>query len=163
MRGTAPILCGLTVLATASCAPNHRTGDPRGPSEPSVTAAPWPYAPATVRIHPLSRLVPTTDGSSPRQAEVRVQCLDQEGDATRAVGTLWLRLGAGEQARIIECDLGDPKVNREEWDPVTRTYALRLPVPEGFACAPGATVPAQARLRLAQTKELEAEGSLSCP
>lgn len=153
----------MTAWVLGSCGPNYRAGSPRGPSEPSVTTIPWPYAPATVRVHPLSRLVPGADGSAPRQAEIRVQCLDPEGDATRTTGTLWLRLGTGERARIVERDLGDPKVNREDWDPVTRTYRLLLPVPDGFACAAGGSLEAQVRLRMDQARELEATGSLACP
>ena len=163
VRAVASILCGLGALTAASCGPNYRAGDPSGPSDPAITPAAWPYTPATIRVHPLSRIVPSTDGSAPRLAEVRVQCNDLEGDATRTIGTLWLRLGTGEQARIVECDLGDAKVNRECWDPVTRTYRLTLPLPEGFVCTPGAALAAQARLRLDHAKELEASGSLACP
>lgn len=117
----------------------------------------WPYAPASIRVHPLSRLLP--DG----RAEVRVECLDPEGDAVKSIGMLRVHVGEGATAVHVEADLNDRGVQGLDWDPVLRDYKLIVRVPEGFACSAGVSLPVRVELNMTPTRQLQAEGRLACP
>jgi len=117
----------------------------------------WPYAPASIRVHPLSRIMP--EG----RVEVRVECLDAEGDSVKSIGMLRVHLGEGPQATHVEADLNDRGVHALDWDPVLRDYRLFVRVPDGFACATGVTLPVRVELVVTPTRELMAEGRLACP
>ena len=91
----------------------------------------WPYWPAEMRIHPLTRLVIDTD-TGETVIEVRIELLDIDGYTTRGCGQLRIDLhdalsGApGQAMRTWELDLRDPAVNRNRYDDVTRTYMFPL-------------------------------------
>jgi hypothetical protein len=153
----------LGLLAAASCGPQRGGSDPNAAPEPGLTPATWPYAPATMRVHPLSRIMVPARAEEATRAEVHVQCLDLEGDSTRSIGLLRVQVGDPASAASVQHDLGDPAVNRADWDPVTRTYRFTLPVPEGFRCAPGTTLPVQVQLQLSPTRALQAQGTVACP
>ena len=140
-----------------SCSPQRQADE----TLPAIAVENWPYVPATMRVHPLSRVVPSAEPGTPPHAEVCVQCLDLDGDATRGVGELSVQVGAeGERVRR---NLGDAAVNRASWDPVTRTYRLQLPVPPGFQCGAGASLPVQACLQITPTRQLQATSNIGCP
>jgi hypothetical protein len=97
----------------------------------SDRVAPWPYWPARMRIHPLSRLVlePDTDRVV---VEVRLEFLDDDGHTTKGSGELRIDLHdasnqtwAGSLADW-KLDLADAETNRRHFDDVTQTYLFRL-------------------------------------
>ncbi len=117
----------------------------------------WPYAPASIRVHPLSRMLGR--GS----VEVRVECLDAEGDAVKSIGMLKVHLGDGAGAVHVEADLNDRGVHNLDWDAVLRDYRLVVPVPDEFACPSGSSLPVRVELLMTPTRELKAEGRIACP
>lgn len=159
MGRAASILCAFAALVCGSCSPQRQSGEP----EPVIAVENWPYVPATVRVHPLSRVVPGVDPGTPPHAEVCVQCLDVDGDPTRGVGLLSVQVGADADASTTSRNLGDAKVNRADWDPITRTYRLQFAVPAAFQCGSGAVLPVQVRLQLTPTRQLQASANIGCP
>lgn len=127
---------------------------------PAPEPAHWPFAPVSVRVHPLSRIA--VDAAGKREVELRIECRDVDGDSVRTIGTLWVSLGNDARPEL-EHDLGDPRVNQADWDRVTRTYRRTLPIPQGFECTPGATLPVKVQLRLSADVLLSDQGSIVCP
>lgn len=117
----------------------------------------WPYAPASIRVHPLSRVLP--EG----RVEVRIECVDAEGDAVKAIGMLRVHVGEGAGAVDVEADLNDRAVHALDWDPVLRDYKLLVRVPDGFRCEPGISVPVRVELMMTPSRELRGEGRIACP
>jgi hypothetical protein len=148
------------VLILLGCVPAQRAGGPEGPDAPGTTLSTWPFAPVAVRVHPLSRVV-ERDGRL--EAEVLVTCSDADGESTRAVGSLWARVEAGDASEAVQSDLSSMDVNRACWDPIMRGYRLRVPLPEGLGCANGGSVQVQVRLRLPDDVMLQASGPVACP
>jgi hypothetical protein len=89
----------------------------------------WPYWPVEIRLHPLSRLV-VAPGQ--RVLEARVEFMDADGISSRAHGRLRIDLhpeaqrGLSRPKSTWEVDLRDLERNYRHFDPVTRTYLLRL-------------------------------------
>jgi len=155
-RIPALISSALLVTGFAACSQPHRpVGEAAGRASPMPLA--WPYAPASIRVHPLSRLLP--EG----RVEVRVQCLDADGDAVKAIGMLRLQVGEGAAAVRVQADLNDRAVHELDWDPVLRDYRLLVRVPDGFACSGGESLSVKAELTLTPTRALQAEGRVACP
>jgi hypothetical protein len=97
--------------------------------------APWPYWPQRLRVHPLSQF--TADRSiGGTIIECRLEFTDRDGDTSKAVGIVDIELHDGDLARGSEpvakwaADLWLPEVNRERYDPVTRTYLFTLQIDE---------------------------------
>lgn len=128
-----------------------------GQGQPSLMPIEWPYAPASIRVHPLSRMLP--DG----RVELRVECVDPEGDSVKSIGVLRVHVGDGPGAVHVEADLNDRGVQNLDWDVVLRDYKLIVRVPDGFTCSPGATLPVRVELVMTPTRELKAEGRIACP
>jgi len=147
-------------LLPQACVPAQHAGGPEGPDAPGITLAAWPFAPVSVRVHPLSRVV-ERDGRL--EAELLVTCSDADGESTRAVGSLWARVEASDASEAVQSDLSSMDVNRACWDPIMRGYRLRVPLPEGLACADGGSVQVQVRLRLPDDAVLQASGPVACP
>lgn len=113
-----------------------------GCQQGSILARPgvWPYAPATLRIHPLThvaapRMNAPMPGYSPAVAsagvlEVFIELLDVDGFDTRGVGSLAVTVTPRGDASLPTLswtvDLEDPSTNRRYFDWVTRTYRLPL-------------------------------------
>lgn len=150
------ISSALLVIAVAACSQPHRPAG-AGSGQASLMPIEWPYAPASIRVHPLSRVL--ADG----RVELRVECIDPEGDSVKSIGMLRVHLGDGPGAVHVEADLNDRGVHDLDWDPVLRDYRLVVRAPEGFACATGASVPVRVELLLTPTRELKAEGRIACP
>lgn len=91
----------------------------------------WPFWPAAMRIHPLSRLV-TSPGETPQTViEARVEFLDREGHTTKGYGTVDIDLldagQPGASSRVHwGLDLRTLEVNAHHFDDVTRTYLFKL-------------------------------------
>ena len=97
--------------------------------------ASWPFWASSMRIHPLSRITPDPKNSEQVLVETRIEFTDPWNDACKALGVLTLDLmdGADPNRYDIdldryEADLRDLATNVERWDPVTRTYVLKLQV-----------------------------------
>lgn len=119
----------------------------RGPAAPpaEARAAAWPFRPASLRIHPLSRAV-SREGPA-TAIEARVEFFDRFGHTTKGVGMMRLELHAadappagGRRLGAWEIDLSDVDTNLRHYDDVTRTYLFRLGL-EGLG-----DLPATARL-----------------
>jgi hypothetical protein len=89
----------------------------------------YPFAPASVRIHPLTHLDRDKDGKA--VLICHIQLLDPWGESVRGVGNLKVSLfGPGRsvptQDALWSFDLNDLKTNNAMYDPATRTYRLQL-------------------------------------
>jgi hypothetical protein len=159
-RSTALILVCTAAACLPGCQPASRSGSVGPAASAEISASDWPFVPATIRVHPLSRI--TNDAAGRRRVELRIECRDAEGDSVRTIGLATIRLG---DTNAIEeaLDLNDLRVNQETWDRVTRTYRQTLEVPEGFECKPGARLPVKMDLRLAPDRVLSATGDIACP
>ncbi|MDY7110271.1 MAG: hypothetical protein SYC29_16705 [Planctomycetota bacterium] len=127
---TRSLLILLIACVAAGCAGPHgadRIGVDADTGEP----VPWPYWPAGMRIHPLSRLV--RDGESGQTViEARIEFVDRDGHTSRACGQLRIDLhdatAAFPAGPVVtwEMDLRDLATNRRRYDDVTRTYLFPL-------------------------------------
>ena len=139
-----PVALGLA-LALVGCSPK-RSSQPFPPmssnagSDFAATAMPveeWPFVPAAVRIHPLTRIL-TGDVAAESVVETRIEFADRWGDTTKAVGRLQLDLygsDGNEDAPLTpvhrwEQDLTNLDLNRAHYDQVTRTYLFKLGLTE---------------------------------
>lgn len=83
----------------------------------------FPFAPAAMRIHPLSRI------EEARTIVCHVEFRDTWGDTAKASGQLVIELvdaGAAEGPVRWDIDLSDLDANGRLYDPATRTYRIRL-------------------------------------
>lgn len=112
------------------------TGRPaRGPS----ASAEGPFAPASMRIFPLTHMDVSAAGEP--VIVLHIELLDRWGDSTKGVGLLTVQLVPGTggadpatAARTWDIDLADPEFNASVYDRATRTYRLQLgQVPAGLA------------------------------
>ena len=123
---------GLLIAVTAAILAN--TGGcgrrPITPSRaPAAVSGDWPFAPTQILVHPLSRYWVTT--SHGKEVEARIQLLDADGFPTRGIGRLELTL-TSPNGRSIETwvlQLNNLDTNRAHFDNVTRTYLVRLSLP----------------------------------
>lgn len=94
-------------------------------------AGDWPFWPVSVRLLPLCRSVASTAVGG-RSLELFVECLDVDGNTTRASGHLMLEMTcstATPTTRRMTLDLTDRTTNRERWDDVTGSYRLLVAAP----------------------------------
>jgi hypothetical protein len=121
MRAAAATI--LTMICIA-CSP-HSSGIVAGGEK--ILSSPWPFRPASMRIHPLTRLVrdPQTNVV---QIEARLELRDRDGHVARGLGAVefTLTLDAGAPERSWTFDLLDLQRNRQLYDDVTRTYRFLL-------------------------------------
>lgn len=98
-----------------------------------------PFAPASIRIHPLTRTVGGKD--SPREVVIHLEMRDAWGDSTKGVGSVMLRFvrqrvssvgsdsvpaPASDGSPRWDIDLSDLRTNASMFDPATRTYRMQL-------------------------------------
>lgn len=102
------------------------------------------FAPVKMRLHPLTRwIVPTTSAATtaPGAAtvEARLEFTDQFGDVAKGVGKVYFELYAyepiaignrGERIDLWNADIATPELNKQHFDPITRTYLFKLGVNE---------------------------------
>jgi hypothetical protein len=88
------------------------------------------FTPVKMRLHPLSRLIP-----SPPTVEARLEFTDQFGDISKSVGAARFELFAydpiafahkGKSLGQWNESLTTPDDNRNHWDAITRTYLFKL-------------------------------------
>jgi hypothetical protein len=91
-----------------------------------------PFAPETLRIHPLTRFINDPVDGDPR-IEAHFELADTHGDPVKALGIVSFQLyrdddssGSPIQLERWQVDLTDPAANAEPYDRVTRTYRLSL-------------------------------------
>lgn len=131
-----------TVIALASCGIKPKGAGAQPPTRVGAEAPPvegseaWVFAPARVRLHPLTRLesAPRTEN---RAIEAHVELNDRWGHNTKGLGVFVFELyrdalegnGANpgqEQINLWNLDLTDPEENAQAFDRVTRTYRATL-------------------------------------
>ena len=124
----------LTAFGCASPQPNTTT--PAGPGDEGGEAATatWPYWPAAMRIHPLTRFA-HDEQADQSIIEARIEFADADGVTTRAIGRLTLTLltpntepAAAPIRQWQDIDLSSGAINAQRFDTVTRTYLLKLQV-----------------------------------
>lgn len=137
MARTAAWACGMALSVLLGCDVTPK-GPPRpartGDAGPGSVMAAWPFAPARIEVHPLTRLVPSATG--PGQIEAHVELRDRFGDEVKGLGELLIELyedagpvsGVGERRQIAtwRFNLTDLDANDRAYDNVTRTYRLDL-------------------------------------
>ncbi|MFM9995146.1 MAG: hypothetical protein ACKVU4_05030 [Phycisphaerales bacterium] len=119
---------------TAGCAapPSPPLKGPGGPG----TATPYPFAPARIEVHPLTRL--TRDAQQRPMILCHVEFRDAWGDTCKSVGQLLVLLYRGAPGEPVgvqelrwDVDLTDLQRNMSFFDAATRTYRFQLhDVPE---------------------------------
>lgn len=98
-----------------------------------------PFAPETLRIHPLTRFITDPVEGDPR-IDAHFELFDANRDPVKALGLVSFQLyrddatsGSPIQLERWQVDLTDPAANAEPYDRVTRTYRLSLRgVPESI-------------------------------
>ena len=129
---TAPRLEPTTTTTTTSSASTPPSTRPDRATTTTPSTVAWPFRPAAVRFHPLSRIVTGAPEGRP-VIETRLEFTDRAGDTTKAHGTLVVDLHeldarAESMQSSWDLDLTDLMVNERHYDVVTRTYLLRLVV-----------------------------------
>jgi hypothetical protein len=121
-----------------------------------------PFVPASMVIHPLTRL--DSDASGKRWLYCHLEFRDSWGDSAKAAGKLELQLyrpsgtrGLGRQELVWSVDLADLEQNASLYDPATRTYRLPLESPPAWLSQPTAEGP-RAHLRAVFTTGGPREG-----
>ncbi len=137
----------LCIMIGSSCLGACAPGSSGERFQLDAASAQWPYAPASIRVHPISRIkYDRATGQAIVQA--RIEFLDPDGFSTRGVGKLTISLtGPSDEGVMLmsktewECDLNDLELNRQYYDEVTRTYQVTLKL------TPQIDVPFEPRLR----------------
>lgn len=101
-----------------------------------VAAFSWsslgPFAPASMRVHPLTHVEKVAGGKA--EVWLHVELRDRWGDGVKGVGRMAIRLFgpkdgmSGPEAEVLrwDVDLNDLERNVELFDPATRTYRVQL-------------------------------------
>lgn len=128
---------GALALVALACAGACRL-DPRarpvirGNVDPTGRA--WPFAATSLRVYPLTRL--DRDASGEPVIVVYLESVDRWGDFTKAIGTLELRVYAGDRMLASSPDtleltwpginLSDLEENAAWFDPASKMYRFTL-------------------------------------
>lgn len=89
------------------------------------------FAPTAMRVHPLTRTVPAQPAGN---LEVHIELTDQFGDVGKGVGNFSFELfdyaltavgHRGTRLAAWTADITAPVLNRQHWDPITRTYLFK--------------------------------------
>lgn len=103
-----------------------------------------PFAPASLSIHPLTRLDVSSHGE--RLIVCYVELRDTWGDTCKGTGKLSIQLyrpvggrasGRGTLELSWDADLTDLDRNKDLYDQATRTYRLELRDPPSWLTSPG--------------------------
>lgn len=149
-RGIRLVLLSMCLLS-AGCALDWKGGPENTGSttQPAASTLLWQLQPVRMRLFPVSGLV--RDGGQ-RLLSARLEFVDEMDDTLKAVGDLRLELidgnpqsdGAGGR-RIASWDVALRTLEQQKalYDPITRTYHLRLRVDD--------TVPATGTVQLQAT------------
>jgi hypothetical protein len=142
----------ILILALAGC----RTAPPPDPAphvdgardrQPRTTR--YPFAPATLRIHPLTHVDVEPGRTQGSEVILHLELLDRYGDSVKGLGTLTVELykpGPGMTPGIETQELtwevpgmDDPDQNTRRFDVATRTYRIPLSAPRWVidAVSPG--------------------------
>lgn len=126
--------CGVLAACLSACAkPGVDVDTPVPVLAPDGSVIPGPFAPASMRIHPLTTIERDQNGQA--QVVLHVELRDAWGDVIKGMGTLRVQLlrptglGGGGPERVEiewELDLGDLDANVRHYDPSTRTYRVLL-------------------------------------
>ena len=105
------------------------TGCSAGSKKWPETGVPYPFAPATVRIHPLTQLDQDDEGEP--LLVCHIELLDPWDESVRGVGNMKVSLFGPPRPVSTEdavwlFDLNDLQTNNLLYDPATRTYRLQL-------------------------------------
>jgi hypothetical protein len=137
-RRIAGVLLPLLGLSLAGCAADMSGGRGAGPPDALPKAGPAlaasPFAPASLRVFPLTRLDRDTDGRG--IIVFHFELRDRWGDGVKWPGNLQIQLyrptgnlfsGMEVQEREWSVtDMADPEGNSALFDPATRTYRVQL-------------------------------------
>ena len=88
----------------------------------------WPWAPAEVKFHQLSRFL-ERDGVE--ILSLRIEFRDAEGDPVKFPGTVIIEVSPQntlDESWTFTFDLSDLKTNASFWDHVTSTYRIELEI-----------------------------------
>lgn len=139
----ASVSAAALVMALAGCGwmtGSRQTAGVRSPAagETRLTPGPAlnPFAPASVRLYPLTHAQPMGPGGRPVLV-VHVEVKDAWGDSIKAAGEMVVRVaplsgwGAAREGETREpsrwrIDMIDAELNSAWFDPATRTYQVRL-------------------------------------
>lgn len=137
---------GTVGLLSGGCALARTTGlATQGVSQEDAEVG--PFAPASLRVHPLTHL--ERDPERGVYLLVHVQLRDRWSDICKGVGVMHLALfqqtglgGSGQEVQLLQwqVDLWDLEKNAAFFDPATQTYRFSLSGLPGWieAMAPGA-------------------------
>jgi len=126
MRLAAVVLV-LSIIACSGCQPT-RPGGGNGLATHADGSLRWPFWPADMRIHPLTRIT-TDEAGGETIIEARLELVDAHGHTTKGIGFVTCELlprGSETVVAFWELDLTDLAINRERYDDVTRTYLIPL-------------------------------------
>lgn len=135
-HGIRMTVCVLAAMAAGGCSwfggDGRQGGASTVPRDISGTDAESPFAPVSLRVHPLTRVVVT--GGKP-EIIVHVELRDAWGDSAKGTGAMALRLfgpagglsgGANQALQRWDIDLSNLDTNAAMFDPATRTYRVQL-------------------------------------
>lgn len=123
---TLPLLIATLLLCACQASnPAHNAQVPAG-------GVRTPFAPASIRVHPLTHFDRDADGRAVLVAHVEL--LDAWNDTVKGVGALELQLyrplgasgAVASQELAWRLDLNDAETNATLYDPATRTYRIQL-------------------------------------
>ncbi|HEY4328194.1 MAG TPA: hypothetical protein VGN88_00560, partial [Phycisphaerae bacterium] len=135
MRALFPIVAlTFAMLVLSSCQPPSPTLSGSGMDI---------FSPVTIRLHPLSRIVPPSTapdaGNHAGSLEAHIELDDQFSDTTKGVGILMIQLfdpadpapttTNGKLLQSWSFSLESPRDHQQYWDRTTRTYLFKLPLP----------------------------------
>lgn len=115
------------------------------PKRPDLPTGGDPFAPTSVRIHPLTHTDGAAPGLAPGQSMVLLhfELRDAYADSVKALGEVKVELyKAGEgvtpgiESQTLTWDIHDlanPETNTARFDPATRTYRVPLIAPDWVA------------------------------
>lgn len=114
------------ILLLPGCSASTSGARPPADPDPAVLRSDvrTPFAPARMRVHPLTAL--SRDDQGERIIILYVELLDEWDDGVKGVGILRAEVTDGDQTRQWNVDLFDMAINGPAYDPHTRTYRFVL-------------------------------------
>lgn len=124
--------CGVRVKGGGALEPEGSAGAGSGLGGSGGSAC--VFEPVLLTVHPLTRLTRSADGTG--RADVHFELFDRFGHPVKALGDVVVELNtrptaalgglSGEQIGLWGADLMEPTTNADAYDPVTRTYRIRI-------------------------------------